>query len=123
MKEANINTPVFVLEWGRFQNYVRVVMIYVSRSPRSPQLKKSFIEVFAALVTLIGFVVLASVVLGVIACIILKLILDLSLGCVELFAESLLSSSSSSDFVNNLRGFFFVCSSLVLLVSFKGVYL
>lgn len=102
-----------LLEWGRIQDCVRLVRIYVNfeqfatiHHPLSPQLMTSFIEVFAALINLIGFVILSSVILGVIACVTMKLMLDFTLGCVAILF--------------NLHRFF---CTLVLLMSIKGVFL
>ena len=84
--DTNLNMSN-LMKWGRIQDNVPVFMTHVNFEqfaklyhPLSPQLTRSFIEVFAALINIIGFVVLASVMNGVIFCVILKLILDLSLG-------------------------------------------
>ena len=68
--------------------------------PLSPHLLRSFIEVFAALVNLIGFVILATVMIGIIFSIILKLLLDLCLGIVSM--------------VFNLRSFFVLLGGINL---------
>ena len=94
--EANENlgtAPIeFVLKWGRIMlllfNFGEFTKMH---HPLSPHLLRSFIEVFSALVNLIGFVILATVMIGIIFSIILKLILDLCLGIVSM--------------VFNLRGF------------------
>eukprot|EP00984_Skeletonema_dohrnii_P015615 scaffold6776_cov99-Skeletonema_dohrnii-CCMP3373.AAC.12 len=56
-----------LMKWGRIQDNVPVFMTHVNfeqfaklHHPISPQLTRSFIEVFAALINIIGFVVLAS---------------------------------------------------------------
>ncbi len=87
--EANENlgtAPIeFVLKWGRimllFFNFGEFTKMH---HPLSPHLLRSFIEVFAALVNLIGFVILATVMIGIIFSIVLKLILDLCLGIVSM---------------------------------------
>jgi len=87
MKVAKLNTSMGMLLWGRIQDCVRLVRIYVNfeqfatmHHPLSPQLMTSFIEVFAALVNLIGFIILSFVILGVIACVTMKLMLILRSG-------------------------------------------
>ena len=69
--------------------------------PLSPHLLRSFIEVFAALVNLVGFVILATVMIGIILCVILKLLLDLCLGIVSMMF--------------NLRGLHFIGSSMLFV--------
>ena len=101
----------FVLKLGRIMlllfNFGEFTKMH---HPLSPHLLRSFIEVFAALVNLIGFVILATVMIGIIFSIILKLILDLCLGIVSM--------------VFNLKGFFVLrgvnlhfLGSLMLFVS------
>jgi len=114
--ETNLNMSN-LMKWGRIQDNVPVFMTHVNfeqfaklHHPLSPQLTRSFIEVFAALINIIGFVVLASVMNGVIFCVILKLILDLSLGIVAI--------------VFNLRGLFRVSGLHIFCgPSVRGLYL
>ena len=76
--EANENlgtAPIeFVLKLGRIMlllfNFGEFTKMH---HPLSPHLLRSFIEVFAALVNLIGFVILATVMIGIILCVILVL--------------------------------------------------
>ena len=84
--EANLGLSSFVLEWFRIMfpllvNFGQFIKIH---HPLSPLLLRSFIEVFAALATLIGFVGLASVMISIISCVILKLMLDLVLRIVSM---------------------------------------
>ena len=97
--EANENlgtAPIeFVLKLGRIMlllfNFGEFTKMH---HPLSPHLLRSFIEVFAALVNLIGFVILAAVMIGIILCVILKLLLDLCLGIVSMCSISGVSLSS-----------------------------
>ena len=103
--EANENlgtAPIeFVLKLGRIMlllfNFGEFTKMH---HPLSPHLLRSFIEVFAALVNLIGFVILATVMIGIIFSIILKLLLDLCLGIVSM--------------VFNLRSFFVLLGGINL---------
>jgi len=129
--ETNLNMSN-LMKWGRIQDNVPVFMTHVNfgqfaklHHPLSPQLTRSFIEVFAALINIIGFVVLASVMNGVIFCVILKLVLDLSLGIVAIVfnLRGLFRVSGLHIFCGpSVRGLFvgsnlhFFCSSVLVVL-------
>lgn len=104
---------------GRIHDYIRIFwtrFATMSSHPFSRQTRMGLIEVMTALISLIGFTIFASAALGIITFVILKLILDLSLGL-----ASVLFNLMSHYFVGSrLR---FVCSgTMMLFFCLKGVF-
>ena len=108
---------------GRIHDQIRIFWTGVcaegfatmSSHPFSHQTRMGLIEVMTALISLIGFTIFASAALGVITFVILKLIMDLSLGL-----ASMLFNLMTHFVGSRLR---FVCSGMMMLfLCLKGVF-
>ena len=111
---------------GRIHDYIRIFWTRVcaegfatrSSHPFSHQMMMGLTEVLTALISLIGFTIFASAALGVITFVILKLILDLSLGLASMLFNLM------THFVGVGSRLRFVCSgTMMLFLCLKGVFL
>jgi hypothetical protein len=114
-----------LLNLGRIHDYIRIFWTRVcaegfatmSSHPFSHQTRMGLIEVMTALISLIGFSIFASAALGVIMFVILKLILDLSLGLASMLFNLM------THFVGVGSRLRFVCGgTMMLFICLRGVF-